>query len=153
MLCQKVRISIFLNGHTHEEWEPASAFHKNPSVFLVLHLLYRTKSSTLNNRPLSYFRQLIFLRHREFESFLFTFEILMLIMHTHTLKLFTAWWPWLQIYLLINVCGFQPVKIWYLGNGNCISCILGTLACNWDRSLFSWGFPFVWKLSVFPGLS
>lgn len=153
MLWQKLRISIFLNGCTHEEWETASAFHKNLSVFLELHLLYRTRSSMSSNRPVSYFRQLLLLRHREFESFPFTFETLMLIMHTYTLN-----WSQLDGHDFKSICLFMYVAFnqWKFdnqANGNCMSCILGTLACNQDRSLFLWGFPWVWKLSVFPRLS
>lgn len=88
MLWQKLTISIFLNGRTCEEYELASAFHKTPPVFLVLHLLYRTESSMTNNSPVSSLRQLLFLRHREFESLTFTSEILMLIIHTQILKTF-----------------------------------------------------------------
>lgn len=104
MLWQKLRISIFLNGCTHEEWETASAFHKNLSVFLELHLLYRTRSSMSSNRPVSYFRQLLLLRHREFESFPFTFETLMLIMHTYTLN-----WSQLDGHDFKSICLFMYV--------------------------------------------
>lgn len=81
-------ISIFLNGRTCEECEPASALHKTLPVFLVLQLLYRTESSMSNKSPISSLRQLIFLRHRELESLAFTPEILMLITHTYILKTF-----------------------------------------------------------------
>lgn len=88
MLWQKLMISIFLNGRTSEECEPASVFHETPPVILVLHLLYRIESSMSNNNPVSFLRQLIFLRHREFESLTFASEILILITHIHILKIF-----------------------------------------------------------------
>lgn len=157
MLWQKLMISIFLNGRTCEECEPASAFHKTPPVFLVLCLLYRTESSMSNNSPVSSLRQLIFLVHREFESLTFTCEILMLIMHTCILKIFDH----SLMAMASNLSFFS--RMWLSTGLNSISgqwelrrlhpgapwhCV-----CNSGRGLFWWGFPFVWKLHVFLGLS
>lgn len=155
VLWQKLRINIFLNGSAHEEWEPASAFHKNLSVFLELHLLYRTKNSVSNNRPVSYLRQVV----EAWEIWIFPIYIWNPHAdntHTDSKKIWSQLngHDFKSIFLFIYVAFSQwRVDIWIVRIAWVASWGPWHGMCNSDRNLFWWGFPLVLKISVFLGLS